>query len=90
MAQPVKYQGVDKESSGYKLLAAMGWQEGSGLVRLVNVLELLDLRIGRIEFCTLQGARQQGIKEHVKVKKKHDSTGVGAVRISSLRFARLR
>lgn len=28
----------------------------------------------------LQGARQQGIKEHVKVKKKHDSTGVGAVR----------
>ena len=32
MAQPVKYQGVDKESSGYKLLAAMGWQEGNGLV----------------------------------------------------------
>lgn len=32
MAQPVKYQGVDKQSSGYKLLAAMGWQEGSGLV----------------------------------------------------------
>ncbi|DBA74842.1 TPA: hypothetical protein ACH3X2_009183 [Trebouxia sp. C0005] len=54
--QPIKYQGVDKQSSGYKLLAAMGWQEGSGL-----------------------GARQQGIKEHVKVKKKHDSTGVGAV-----------
>lgn len=27
----------------------------------------------------LQGARQQGIKEHVKVKKKHDATGVGAV-----------
>jgi len=27
----------------------------------------------------MQGARQQGIKEHVKVKKKHDSTGVGAV-----------
>ncbi|DBA89430.1 TPA: hypothetical protein ACH3X1_004065 [Trebouxia sp. C0004] len=56
MTQPIKYQGVDKQSSGYKLLAAMGWQEGSGL-----------------------GARQQGIKEHVKVKKKHDSTGVGAV-----------
>ena len=35
MAQPVKYQGVDKESSGYKLLAAMGWQEGNGLVRPV-------------------------------------------------------
>ena len=34
MAQPVKYQGVDKQSSGYKLLAAMGWQEGKGLVGL--------------------------------------------------------
>ncbi len=32
MTQPIKYQGVDKQSSGYKLLAAMGWQEGSGLV----------------------------------------------------------
>lgn len=29
----------------------------------------------------LQGARQQGIKEHVKVKKKHDVTGVGAVSV---------
>ena len=28
-----------------------------------------------------QGARQQGIKEHVKVKKKHDVTGVGAVSV---------
>jgi len=31
------------------------------------------------DFQYMQGARQQGIKEHVKVKKKHDSTGVGAV-----------
>ncbi len=37
MAQPVKYQGVDKQSSGYKLLAAMGWQEGSGLVSLSSL-----------------------------------------------------
>ena len=33
----------------------------------------------RLNASDLQGARQQGIKEHVKVKKKHDSTGVGAV-----------
>ena len=38
MAQAVKYQGVDKESSGYKLLAAMGWQEGSGLVSVDKCL----------------------------------------------------
>ena len=42
MAQPIKYQGVDKESSGYKLLAAMGWQEGCGLVYLL-VLEVLPV-----------------------------------------------
>lgn len=51
-----RYQGVDKQSSGYKLLAAMGWKEGEGL-----------------------GALKQGIKEHIKVKKKFDSWGVGAV-----------
>lgn len=27
------YQGVEKVSAGYKMLAAMGWQEGEGLVR---------------------------------------------------------
>ena len=27
------FQGVDKESAGYKLLASMGWKEGEGLVR---------------------------------------------------------
>lgn len=83
MAQPVKYQGVDKESSGYKLLAAMGWQEGNGLVRLVALGSLTSVLtcgtpVDKLSY--LQGARQQGIKEHVKVKKKHDSTGVGAVR----------
>ncbi len=30
-----------------------------------------------------QGANKQGIKEHVKVKKKHDALGVGAVRKQS-------
>lgn len=29
-----KYQGVEKRSTGYKLLAAMGWKEGEGLVSL--------------------------------------------------------
>jgi Pin2-interacting protein X1 len=28
-----RYQGVDKQSAGYKLLASMGWSEGEGLVR---------------------------------------------------------
>lgn len=26
-----RYQGVQKESAGYKLLASMGWKEGEGL-----------------------------------------------------------
>ena len=55
-APVTRYQGVDKQSSGYKLLAAMGWKEGEGL-----------------------GADRQGIKEHIKVKKKFENWGVGAV-----------
>ena len=27
-----RYQGVEKHSSGFKLLASMGWKEGEGLV----------------------------------------------------------
>jgi len=53
----VRYQGVQKESAGYRLLASMGWKEGEGL-----------------------GASKQGIKEHIKVKKKFENWGVGAVR----------
>jgi len=30
-AQVQRYQGVQKESAGYKLMAAMGWKEGEGL-----------------------------------------------------------
>ncbi|KAK9821125.1 hypothetical protein WJX81_002607 [Elliptochloris bilobata] len=59
MGAPVvaqRYQGVEKHSSGFRLLSAMGWKEGEGL-----------------------GAKKQGIREHVKVRKKHDSAGVGAV-----------
>ena len=28
-----RYEGVDKASAGFKLLRAMGWKEGDGLVR---------------------------------------------------------
>ena len=28
----MRFQGVDKSSTAYKLLASMGWQEGQGLV----------------------------------------------------------
>jgi hypothetical protein len=28
-----RYQGLEKHSSGFKLLSAMGWKEGEGLVR---------------------------------------------------------
>ncbi len=31
-----RYQGVEKHSSGFKLLAAMGWKEGEGLVSPVG------------------------------------------------------
>jgi Pin2-interacting protein X1 len=50
------YQGVQKESAGYKLLKGMGWEEGEGL-----------------------GANKQGLKEHIRVKKKFENWGVGAV-----------
>ena len=32
-----RYQGVAKHSSGFKLLASMGWKEGEGLVRCSSV-----------------------------------------------------
>ncbi len=39
-----RYQGVEKHSSGFKLLSAMGWKEGEGLVSLDNYLCcLIDL-----------------------------------------------
>ena len=60
-APVTRFQGVDKQSSGYKLLAAMGWKEGEGL-----------------------GADRQGIKEHIKVKKKFENWGVGAVSCSGV------
>jgi len=50
-----RYQGVQKESAGYRLLASMGWKEGEGL-----------------------GVSKQGIKEHIRVKKKFENWGVGA------------
>lgn len=78
-----RYQGVEKHSSGFRLLSAMGWKEGEGLVRLLSDLSLFmcSRTSGAESACCLsQGAKKQGIKSHVKVSKKHDSAGVGAVR----------
>jgi hypothetical protein len=30
---PILFQGVDKSSTAFRLLASMGWKEGEGLVR---------------------------------------------------------
>ena len=56
MAESSHYQGVQKASTGFKLLKSMGWLEGEGL-----------------------GANKQGLKEHIRVKKKFEMWGVGAV-----------
>ena len=56
MADSTHYQGVQKASTGFKLLKSMGWSEGEGL-----------------------GANKQGLKEHIRVKKKYEMWGVGAV-----------
>lgn len=38
-----RYQGVEKQSSGFRLLSAMGWKEGEGLVRaLAACLHILS------------------------------------------------
>jgi hypothetical protein len=57
-----RFQGVEKHSAGYRLLASMGWQEGEGL-----------------------GKTKQGIKTHIRVKKKFENWGVGAVSAVALR-----
>jgi len=98
-ALPNLYQGVDKQSFGYKLLANFGWKEGQGLVSkrscLVSEVAAYSLQHMTVhlhwqssndtsmlhshDFIATQGANKQGIKEHVKVKKKQDALGVGAV-----------
>lgn len=111
----VRYQGVDKASFGYKLLANLGWREGEGLVRVFypagsavdtcyyrchtcithpyvvlpffahegSVAIVCRLKRGCrvLLHCAVlpQGANKQGIAEHIKVKKKFDALGVGAV-----------
>lgn len=91
-ALPNLYQGVEKGSFGYKMLATMGWKEGQGLVRScfaphreLGAKPVLRQHAAvyqpgwQLCFGVVQGANKQGIKEHVKVKKKQDALGVGAV-----------
>ena len=80
-APPQLFQGVAKSSFGYKLLASLGWQEGQGLVGRME-RSCCAISLATHGLCTAppsQGANKQGITEHVKVKKKHDALGVGAV-----------
>ena len=83
------YQGVEKLSAGYKLMAAMGWREGEGLVSRELAMTPKIALFYFLDTCTRpishrchpfsQGATKQGIKSHVRVKKKIDALGVGAV-----------
>lgn len=44
---PVAFQGVLRDSTGYKLVSSMGWEEGQGLVQReieVNVFEEMLFR----------------------------------------------
>lgn len=77
------FQGVNKTSCGYKLLAAMGWQEGEGLVRMLALARSTmhaNYDTATPRHRSSQGAQKQGIKTHVKVKKKVDNAGVGKAR----------
>lgn len=82
-----RYQGVEKHSSGFKLLASMGWKEGEGLVSCSPQTEscwLCPDILGKPLLSTLvsmQGAKRQGMKHHIKVKKVQENAGIGLVRI---------
>ena len=86
-----RYQGVEKHSSGFKLLASMGWKEGEGLVRcstsgIAYWLAALTISVRNVsqppEF--VQGAKRQGLKQHIKVRKNVENAGIGLVSRDSL------
>ncbi len=64
-----RYQGLEKHSSGFKLLSAMGWKEGEGLVSIrridgsrpsVTVLyyaDLIPVHVGSCRDPTSKGER---------------------------------
>ena len=87
IAKDERYQGVEKHSSGFKLLASMGWKEGEGLVR--RSASDIKLRLAAHLFSRqgciptpylMQGAKRQGMKQHIKVKKNSENAGIGLVR----------
>ena len=87
-----RYQGVEKHSSGFKLLASMGWKEGEGLVSSAPGSTQTWLRPvyanGQyLSRTSLQGAKRQGLKHHIKVRKMQENAGIGLVRVLCLHRA---
>lgn len=80
-----RYQGLEKHSSGFKLLSAMGWKEGEGLVRdaaapyILAGVSLVCTELTQLFYSYAQGSKKQGLKEHIKVKKKSNNAGIGVV-----------
>ena len=86
-----RYQGVEKHSSGFKLLASMGWKEGEGLVRcstsgVAYCLAALTICVRTVSQPpdSVQGAKRQGLKQHIKVRKNVENAGIGLVSLDSL------
>ena len=80
-----RYQGVEKHSSGFKLLASMGWKEGEGLVRYSTsdteywLAALTCVGNAPQPPFSVQGPKRQGMKQHIKVRKNVENAGIGLV-----------